>query len=498
LLTVQKVSVLPFTDNLQGIYARPLEAHFIQLIEKMHRWDYVPASLSGPILTPEEMESSVDKAHQASQGLGADAFFATRVTKGPNGVTVHMSFFLTKDGKLLSQAILKEYKQFNIESLKEQVQQLLSEIVSHLPYSGRVLSRDGNRITVNLGLRDGIQVNQMLNVIQILQVQRHPKFNFLVKTEKEIFGKIKVLKVDETLSFCVVITEKDKGAIQKNSKIGSVDFVTYADTGTLSQTPSPEEALTQREDGGIAFGKDARAWQPQHTPTFGEIGGTFGLSRFTENAEVGNGVGGLASASPMAPSIAIFGELWVTQEWTFFARLRQGIIPINNPRPNSTPTTLNQAMSYYEGGLGFVIRLGPYVWSPTVQPYLSGFSYRLYVDDTSPEAFTTLQYSGMKLGVRGSTPISVDGIYGVGGEFSMAYNPTAHESPKTSGDSAKHTVIQFGLLGFKRLSPRLKIQATLDFEMYSSSFSGAGTRTDPASSISQRFTTLSGGVFYAF
>src|SRR4051812_40691357 len=75
LLSIEKVSLLPFTDNLQGIYARPLEAHFTSLVDKMHRWDFVPANNSGMILSPEELESSPAKALQVSQGMGADAFF---------------------------------------------------------------------------------------------------------------------------------------------------------------------------------------------------------------------------------------------------------------------------------------------------------------------------------------------------------------------------------------------------------------------------------------
>lgn len=243
LLTLEKVSVLPFTDNLQGIYARPLEAHFITLVEQMHRWDFVPANSSGPILAPEELEAAPDKALQIGKSIAADGFFAVRVIKGPAGVTIHVSLFLSKDGKLLSQAILKDYQRFDLNDLKEQMQRLLSEIVTRLPYAGRVMSRDGNRVTVNLGLRDGIQNGQLLSVIQILKANRHPKFNFLIKTEKEIFGKIKILKVDETLSFGTVVTEKEKGAIQKNAKIGSLDSVTYAPTESLSLEAPPEEAL---------------------------------------------------------------------------------------------------------------------------------------------------------------------------------------------------------------------------------------------------------------
>lgn len=498
LLTVQKVSVLPFTDNLQGIYARPLEAHLISVIEKMHRWDYVPANSSGPILSPEEIENAPEKGLQVSQGLGADAFFAVRVIKGPNGVMIHMSLFLTKDGKLLSQAILKDFKQFNIEALKEQMQTLLNEIVARLPYSGRVLSREANRVTINLGSSDGIQNQQMLSVVQIIQAQRHPKFNFLVKTEKEIFGKIKVLKVDETLSFGVVVSEKERGAIQKNSKIGSIDFVSYGNANSLSLSPPPEEALAQREDGGIAFGKDAKAWLPTNAPTFGQVGGQLGLGRFAGNRD-STAAGAAEATNNFVPSVTLLGEIWITQEWTFHAKLRQAIIPVDNPVSSSTPSQLNQSMQYYEAGGGYTFRLGPYIWSAAVEPYVGLFYYRLYADNSSPRVYTTMTYSGLKFGLRGSTPVGDGNQYGVGGDFSMAYNPKVQEQPNPSGDSTKGTVVQFGIFGYKRIGERLKLQGNLDFEMYASSFSGAsGGAAVTATSASHRHTTLSGGVIFLF
>ncbi|MBX3020627.1 MAG: hypothetical protein KF799_03030 [Bdellovibrionales bacterium] len=497
LLTVEKVSVLPFTDNLQGIYARPLETHFISLVQKMHRWDYVQANSSGPILSPEELEASPEKAMQVSQGSGADAFFACRIVKGPGGIMIHLSLFLSKDGKLLSQAILKDYKKFDLNDLKEQTERLLSEIVSRLPYAGRVMSREGNRVTVNLGLKDGVQNGQMLSIIQIVQAHRHPKFNFLVRTEKEIFGKVKILKVDETLSFGTVVMEREKGAVQKNSKVGSLDFVTYNAPDSLSLNPTAEEALAQREDAGIAFGKNAHAWSPANAPSFGQLGARLGLSRFSGATEL-QGVGGLEGTNNFAPSIVLDGELWITQEWTFSAQLKQGIISVRNPRGGGQPSELSQALSYYEAAMGYSIRLGPYIWSPSITPFLGYFSYRLYVDESNPAAFTTQEYTGAKFGVRGQAPIGADGQWGAGGVFSTAWNPALRESPDSSGSSNKATVVQFGLFAFKKYSERLRLQANLDFEMFSANFSGTGTRAIPASSASQRYTTLTGGIYYLF
>lgn len=496
LLTVEKVSVLPFTDNLQGIYARPLETHFTQAVDKMHRWDYLPANTSGPILSPEELEESPEKAKQVSAGLGVDAFFAERITKGPNGITIHLSLFLTKDGKLLSQAILKDYKQFDLNDLKEQEQRLLSEIVLRLPYAGRVLSREGNRVTVNLGSRDGLQAGQMLSVIQIIQAQRHPKFNFLIHTDKEIFGKIKVLKVDETLSFGMVVTEKERGAIQKNAKIGSIDFVTYPNSDSLSLTPSPEDALAQRDDSQIAFGKDAHPWQPAAEPSFGQVGARLGLGQFNQHSNIRT-VGGVETSDSVSPSLTVDGELWITPEWTFHARLMQGLASLHNPVPGSEPGKLSESIADYEGDIGYTVRFGPHVWSPSLEPFLGYFTYSMYADTATPEAFNSMTYGGFKIGARGSSPIGPNGPWGFGGEFSTAFKPSLSETPYSSGGSS-NSVVQFGVFGYKKLSERLKAQVQLDFDMYASTFTGGGTRATPADSTSQRRTTLSAGVYYMF
>lgn len=497
LLTIERISVMPFTDNLEGIYARPLESYFISLVEGMHRWNYVPARGSGPLMSPEEYEASPEKVRQAIEGLNADAFFVGRAAKGPNGITIHLSLLLAKDGKLLSQAILKDYKQVNLSDLKEQTQRLLTEMVARLPYTGRVLSREANRVTVNLGARDGLQKGQMLSVIQIIKAQRHPKFNFLVNTEKEIFGKIRVLKVDDTLSFGVVVSEKERGAIQKNSKIGPLDFVVYAPTDSLSLTPTPEEALSSREDSGIAFGKNARAWQPVSPASFGQLGVRLGLGQFDGNTQV-EGVGGLGRGDNFAASITIDGEIWITPDWTFHGRLTQGVSKVDNARSGSTPEELNQSLSHYEAGIGYTLRFGPHAWSASVGPFLGAFYHKLFVDNASPEAHVTATYSGLMLGLRGSAPLEAMGAYGIGGQFAIALNPGVSEAPVPSGDQGDHNVIQFGVSGFKRLRERLKAQVNLDFEMYTSNFSGAGGRTEPASSTSQRFTTLSAGIYYLF
>src|SRR6202034_2181734 len=99
----------------------------------------------------------------------------------------------------------------------------------------------------------------------------HPKFNFVVNTEKEIIGKIKVLQVDDTLSFGTVIMEKQRHAIDRGAKIDSLEVISYSgnDAGLV---PAGEQDLQDRQDAKVAFGEGAKAWKPMSEPSLGQVG----------------------------------------------------------------------------------------------------------------------------------------------------------------------------------------------------------------------------------
>jgi hypothetical protein len=499
LLTIESVSVLPFSDNVQGIYARPLEAHFNDILAKMHRWDVRPVNSVGPVLSPEDLEDDSEKAKLMAGGITADAFFAARVSKGPNGVTIVLSLFLTKDSKLLAKATLKDAKRFDVADLKNQMESLLAKIVAQIPYQGRILSRDGQRLTVNVGKKDGVQVGQIISVIQIIAVTRHPKFNFIVSSEKEIIGRVKILKVDDTLSFGSLITEKEKGAVRKNAKIAGLDFVTYPESNLLSDASGGKD-LTDRDDSKVSFGDNPTAWLPTRTPTFGQVGARLGNTLYNSSMNLTATGGSLSSQTFFAPSVAIDGEIWITQALSAHAGFKQGIIPIKNPRAGAGPPDLNQSLTQYELLFGYNFRFAATVWGPSLEALIGYFNYRLYIDDSTPPAYTTMTYNGLKFGAKGFFPVTDDGKWGAGAEMFMVFNPKMSETPVTSGATAKNSINMFGLFGTYKLTENTKILGKLDLEQYTTSFTGFGSRsaTERATSSSQRHTTFSAGLYYLF
>lgn len=481
LVGIDRVGYVSFLDNLSGIYARPLEAHFAQVLGQMHRWSSAGMAGNGGA-TLEELEENPKRVQEIASGLKADAFFAAKIIKGPKGVAMKLDLFLAKDGKLFLQSEIKDFQQFDLNILKEQLDSLFSQIMKKIPYSGRVMSRDTTRVTMNVGARDGLEKNRVVSIVQLIKLTRHPRFNFMVSADKEIIGKVKIQKVDDTLSFGSVVMEKERGAIQKGAKLDSLEFVSYS-VNDVALTGG-EGTIDQRPDSKIAFGDNARQWKPQDEPMYGQVGARFGLSRFNRSMALASG-SNLSGSDNFGLQGAIDAELWITANWTAHAQIKQGVYSVAG----------SGSLSAYELLGGYKFRFGPSIWSPYAEPFFGFMTYRIYGDGTN---FTTMEYTGFKLGVQGATPVTADGLWHVGGMLGFVFSPSLRESPGSSGGSSKNTINQFSIFGFRKMSEHWKVQANLDYEVYTTNFTGVGSRTNVANTASQRYVNLTGGISYLF
>lgn len=490
LLTVQKVSVLPMIDNLGGIYARPLESYLTQLVDNDPHWDLLNIQLSGPLLSPEELQESPTSVQQLSSGTQADALLSSRITKGPNGISLGLYLFLIKDGKLLLQEEEKDIKSFEIKRLKDVIKTLYEKLYKQLPYQGIILSRRDRLVTINLGKRDGIEKGKIITVVQIIKAQRHPKFQFLISTEKEVLGKVKVAQVDDTLSFASIITEKEPGVIQKGAKLLGLDFVTY--DGIDPSFSEPKSDLNARTDKLISFGKNATEWLPKKPPTFGQVGVFFGDSLFSMNRELTSD--SLSNSSFFNLFLGVDAELWLTSEWTLHTQIQQGITSIKNDLSGSSPSDLSGSWGLYEFLAGYKFRMSPGVWGPQIEVLGGLLSYSLNIDDSSPRAYTSTKYSGVKIGVNGQYPIDYKQNYALGAKLFLVFQPRVSENPVSSGSGNSNAINQFTLFGQVKLAQNIKAQMNLDFSLYKTTWSSATT----ASSSSQKFTNLSAGIYWMF
>jgi hypothetical protein len=497
LLTIRRISVLPTFDNIDGIYARPLEDHIRLYFERQHRFELSKSKAVGDILTPLEIQGDPEAAKKFAQGLDADAFVTSRVVKGPSGISIELNLFLAKDGRLLAESQLKDSQKFKVDDLRKEIDDLLNQIVRKIPYDGLVLSRQGERVTVNIGKRDGVQPEQIVTVVKIIKAQRHPKFNFLISSEKEILGRIRLLKVEETLSFGKILSEVERNAVQRSAKVIGLEQVKYADDRSLSIGEDRGD-LSSRPDAQISFGQNPAQWVPKKSPSFGMVAAKIGLGSYSTNMKLTDET--LSGSAAVYPNVSLQGELWLNSRWSVATNLRQGIIEYSNPA-SSGPSRISVGTSYYDLMFSRVFRGGSVATGPRAEVMLGLASYQSRVDDTD-NGFTSTNYSGWKMAVGGQIPVGKQDDWILGAYLNFFLTAKLNEAPRTSGNSSDSSINQFSLNLAKRLGVNLQAIGSLDVDLYSSTFSGTGQNPNgtpvTASSLSQRHTTVAGGVAYLF
>lgn len=494
LLTIKSISILPTTDNVGGIYSRPAEEQLKSDIDKNHRFKLVDSQFAGALISPDDLEANPQQVKDVSQNINADAVIASRVTKGPDGITMQVSLFLKADGKLISKEVQKEKSSFDTKQIRAATSEMLGKVLKQIPYDGMVLSRSNSLVTINLGKRNGLSPGQMVSANLIIKVNRHPKLNFIISSDKEVLGKIRLDKVDDTISFGQIITEKSVGAVRKDTKITGIDFVQYS-TSPLDE--AFRETPQTKSEKNATFGDNPKEWRPADPPTFGKIGVGLGLGQMRYNTTRPTATNpSLAADTNLYPSVKLTAELWFTSEWIGNFEIEQGVMSADNPGTGS-PGELSINQSNYLLSFGYNFMIQDDFFGPSVLLSLGYASYGLDVDSSSDVALTSTTYSGLFFGIKGTVPISLDRKWNLGGGLQYFLKSDLSESPQNSG-SNDNTMTRFQILGYYQQNTRMRFTGSLDFSLFSTKFSGTGTHSEPATDASQKFTTLNGGIEYLF
>ncbi|MGZ3771693.1 MAG: outer membrane beta-barrel protein, partial [Bdellovibrio sp.] len=434
---------------------------------------------------PEEVQKILSQAK-------SEAALSSKIIRGPKGISITLTLFVGREGKPLLQESLTDYKGFETADIRNQVRKLFENLKYRMPFRANILSRRGQQVTLNLGSYYGLKDNGHVSVVQIIKVNRHPKFKTLISTEKEVLGRVKLFKVEPYLSFGYIELEKEPGVITVGSKVMPDEFVKYS---TPVTTPSGKilADVTTRPDKDVAFGENPEEWSPTMPPQFGKIQLLAGFSSYTQNASLSNE--SITGDAKLAPNIMVRGEMWLNPQWFVGLLLRQSVFSIDNTLTNSNPGKLNMAMAQYGVNLGYNFLLTNDFFGPKLQLGLGYQNTNFTVDDSNPTAFTTMKYGGLLFSLAGQFPISEEIPMEIGAKFDFFMNPSVSEN-KTSGSSSTNQINSFSFFGDYKLRPRFKVRGELILENYNSNFTGTGART--ASGVSHRMTTLMGGVEYLF
>lgn len=488
-LAIKSIVLVPTTDNIGDIYAKPVEDHLRTLLNSDKQWSLTEFP-KGIIVKSETLDDNPADVQKILQAAKSEAALTTKIIRGPRGTSITMTLFVGREGFPLLQETLADYKGFDTADIKAEVTHLFENIKSRMPFRATILSRRGQQVTLNLGSNYGLKPDSRVSVVQIIKVNRHPKLKILVSTEKEVLGRVKLFKVEPYLSFGYIELEKEPGVIAVGSKVMPDEFVKYS---TPITTPSGKilSDVTTRPDKEVAFGEDPKEWTPEAPPQYGKVEILAGFSSYNQNASLT--AQSASGSANLAPNIAIRGELWINPEWFVGVNLRQSVFSIDNDLAGSTPGNLNMSMSQYSVVGGYNLLLSNDFFGPKLQFSLGYEDTNFKVDDSNPVSFTSDKYGGMLFSLGGQFPISPEIPMDIGGKFNLFMNPSMSESPSRGG-SRDNKINSFSFFADYRLRMKFKIHGELLFENFSTDYSGASDR----SSVSHKMTTLLGGVQYLF
>lgn len=493
-LTVRNVLVAPVEDNVGGIYSRPIEEHLKDLLVQDEQWtpsdfnDLKKFNLQTLYTTPNEVM-------RLSQSAQADAILKVRISKGTAGLKARMTLFSGADGLPIVEQNLQASDKFEINAVKSEFTTMLSQLRRRLPYRAEVLSRRGQEITFNAGKRAGITMGSEVSMVQILKLHRHPKLNFIVSTEKEILGKARVFKVDDTLSFAHLLMEREIGVVQPGTKILPDEYVRYAEP-YITEDGQVLEDLAERKDKDLAYGEKPDEWLPEKSPQFGKVQTLGGITQYTQSSSFLRN-GNIDGTNNLAPTLGVNGEFWINQAWFLGLDLRSSAFTVTNNLPASRPEKINMTLnSYYVHG-GYNFLLSPDFFGPKLQLTAGLAKFSSHAEESSPITFTNMDFGGIALGFAGQFPVGEDNKTDLGAKFKYYWRPNLSET-KSSGSSGDIRINDFGFFFNHHMKPKFSYIGELKFEYYSAGFSGPGARPEEVTSISHKVTTLLFGVEFLF
>ncbi len=491
-LTIKTIALAGVRDNVDGIYAAAIIEEMQRLMQLDSQWSFIDKKISP--LGFNQLFDDTNARKKVCADLNVDAVLTGRLIRGVGTIALAQALISCKDLTVIAFEETRNFTKLDLQEVRGESQRLYTALKNQLPYTGLVLSRTGIDLTINVGKGQGLKLGDELNVAQIVAVQRHPKLQFITRSEKVILGRIRVTQVDDTASIAKILFELEKGVIQTNSKVLGIEAVKYAN----GQTPTGATIDLMGKEQPLAFGENPKEWSPPPKPQYGSLSLLAGISQYANTVDT-QMEGALDVHQPITPTVALSGELWLSDLWFLFLGTKQAFFSASNPASGGSPSQLDYYLAHYDLGVGYNFLLNGDFWGPKFKAYLGMSQFISRVSENTPITFTNMQYGGTFLGLSGQFSLEPQIPLTFGAGFNYYFLNSVSESGKSSGSASGAKTYQFTLYGLYPLQPSYSLFTRLDFENYSNDFSGPGDRlTNPATSASHRLLSLLAGINYLF
>lgn len=504
-LFIKNVAVIKVEDNVQSVYEKSVTEFLKNYIDADSFWNLKDKVLDANLLkqvselSADAFETNLEMNKKILKNCECEGFFIAKVVKSINQTSLKLTFINGSEGKPLIQETYQEKDLFETQKVNEKFKNLYENIKKRLPFTGYIISRKGDEVTINVGADREVSVGSQVSIVQVLNLKRHPKFYFMTESIKEVLGHLKIYKVEQHLSFAKLVYEKEPSLVGVGAKVivEKAPVIPNAlSEKSLDNRSEQEKKFNSIEQNDLAYGSNPKEWAPPQEPQFGKLYFAFRLGDYSQNSKLSTGET-VEGKNGFVPGLKLGAEVWFTDKIIANIETTQTVFSVSNNLQNSSPGKISMSLNQLSvsGGYNFFIEddfFGPKI------TLSAGYDMRSYrAASTDPVAITTMSYSGLFVSALGLFDVPIQNRLQLGAEVKLYLLPSLSESPRDSGSSS-NSLTSFSFLSIYNWKPNYNIKGDLSFDYISTRFSGAGTRTNRADSTTHKETSLSVGLEYLF
>jgi hypothetical protein len=316
-IRMKKTFMFPSVDDLSGVMAPKLDEKLYQLLIRNSRFDLIRDPQVVKALAPDDAAYAKAAASavvhkEAAKVSGADTTVLLK-TRNVGTETEMQLEFRDADGELLFSETGSVPGYSKMEVRWGLIEKLFKTIMAKVPFDGTVTGRTANGITVDLGISD-LKQGEDLEIVRIVSLQRHPLLKTVVGSDYVRVGRAKVMSVDKTLSFAEVKEEYPGEMIAVGAKVlrSKAPISIRTDDSYVGQESREKNTNEKRKEEEDPFADRLEGEFDQPKQRYGSLGidllyGSLAQSQNVSTVPTdytGSGIGG-----------NIAGELWITKNW---------------------------------------------------------------------------------------------------------------------------------------------------------------------------------------
>lgn len=485
-IRLKKTFLFPSVDDLSGVMAPKLDEKLFQLLIRNSRFDLVRDPQVIKALSPDDSAYAKAAAspavhREAARVTGADTTVLLK-TRNVGTETEMQLEFRDADGELLfsERGSIPGYS--NMDARWGLIEKLFKTVLAKIPFDGTVTGRTANGITVDLGVSD-VKQGDDLEIVRIVSLQRHPLLKTIVGSDYVRVGRAKVTSVDKTLSFAEVKEEYTGEMIAVGSKVLRSKAPLSIRTDEVDSRARPDKNAKQpkmrEEEDPFEERLEGEFDQPKQR--YGSIGFDLMYGSIAQSQNVssvptdytGSGIGGNIS-----------GELWITKNWI----LMLGYGFQNATLSSSTGTTLGDASWKRAEGFGGY-RFFPDGTGAIALTGSLGYQSQNFVTPSFGADVSGKKYTGVALRVDGEMIFLPKHKISAG--FGFQPFSSLVDSGPSPGAPDGGTVIGFHLGWNYQFSPLFWAKLGIQFD------TASGNYTNGANVNNKRFA-IGPGISYSF